>query len=79
MKIEIYNPSEEAEVEVIHTFRLNKFRDGTINLDVVNPGTGLRLPCGTLMKFYPNGKVTFRRQGGCRQGGYNCGRIQEKV
>ena len=64
-----------VESDKVYTLRLRQA--GTfINLDVVDPDTGNRLMDGTLMRFYPNGKVTYKIMNGCKQGGVH-GRIAE--
>ena len=79
MKIEVYTPTEDVKAEeVVHTLRLEKTKS-CIELQVVDPITGLRLGSGTLMRFYPNGRVKFKRANGCRQGGYENGTIEELV
>ncbi len=78
MKISVYQPAKEDEPEKIYTLRLNQGPSSSyINLDVVDPVTGRRLMDGTIMRLYPNGKITYKLMTGLKQGGVTGGRIQE--
>ena len=77
MKLSIYD-EDTVEPEVIYTLRLKESTNGYVDLNVVDPKTGQRLMDGTLMRFYPNGKVTYKPMCGCKAGGIN-GTIQKKV
>ncbi len=72
MKLEIYTPTPQSseEAESICTLGLSLRANGDVTLDVVNPDTGIRLPSGTIMRFYRDGgAIKYRPATGCYQGG----------
>ena len=67
-KLQIYD-SPSSYIKQTFTLRLRQ-PPGTnyVNLDVVDPVSGVRLDSGTLMRFFTNGEVTYKPMSGCRQG-----------
>lgn len=72
MKLDVYVPTPQLaeEKEAVCTLGLSLRANGDITLDVVNSDTGVRLPSGTIMRFYQNdGEIKYRPATGCYQGG----------